>query len=122
MTTAAPQSPARGSCCDLTTTEPVTAAESPASPEGLAGDKDIVAAVKDFYSDIARMGTRADYANAVAKAFGYTEEELTAVPDESHMGLSCGNPTATASLKLVIELSSLFQISCSSSVQGRSRP
>jgi hypothetical protein len=91
-----------GKCCGPATTKPVST--SPANPAGLADDKEIVAAVNDFYSDIARKGARADHASAVAKAFGYTEEELAAVPDESHMGLSCGNPTATASLKSVSKL------------------
>jgi ubiquinone/menaquinone biosynthesis C-methylase UbiE len=35
----------------------------------------------------------------VAEAFGYTVEELTSVPAEANMGLSCGNPTATANLR-----------------------
>ena len=38
-------------------------------------------------------------ASNVAKAFGYTEEQLKAVPEAAHMGLSCGNPIATASIK-----------------------
>jgi SAM-dependent methyltransferase len=37
--------------------------------------------------------------SAVAAAFGYTSEELTSIPAEANMGLSCGNPTAFASLK-----------------------
>jgi SAM-dependent methyltransferase len=36
---------------------------------------------------------------AVAEAFGYTPEELAALPAEANMGLSCGNPTAFASLR-----------------------
>jgi hypothetical protein len=40
-------------------------------------------------------------ASNVAKAFGYTEEQLKSVPDAAHMGLSCGNPIATASIKEV---------------------
>ena len=36
---------------------------------------------------------------AVAEAFGYTAEELAALPADANMGLSCGNPTATAHLK-----------------------
>jgi ubiquinone/menaquinone biosynthesis C-methylase UbiE len=35
----------------------------------------------------------------VAEAFGYTPEELTSIPSEANMGLSCGNPTATANLR-----------------------
>jgi arsenite methyltransferase len=36
---------------------------------------------------------------AVAEAFGYSAEELTSIPADANMGLSCGNPTATAHLK-----------------------
>jgi arsenite methyltransferase len=36
---------------------------------------------------------------AVAEAFGYTPEQLASIPEEANMGLSCGNPTAFASLK-----------------------
>jgi hypothetical protein len=37
----------------------------------------------------------------VAQAFGYTPEQLQAIPAESNMGLSCGNPVAAASIKKV---------------------
>jgi hypothetical protein len=40
-------------------------------------------------------------ANKVAEAFGYTAEQLDSVPDGAHMGLSCGNPVATATIKEV---------------------
>src|SRR5206468_5855782 len=36
---------------------------------------------------------------AVAQAFGYSPEELASIPAEANMGLSCGNPTAFASLR-----------------------
>src|SRR3984957_4367647 len=36
---------------------------------------------------------------AVAEAFGYTAAELTSIPAEANMGLSCGNPTAIASIR-----------------------
>jgi SAM-dependent methyltransferase len=35
----------------------------------------------------------------VAEAFGYSAEELASIPAEANMGLSCGNPTATANLR-----------------------
>jgi len=35
----------------------------------------------------------------VAEAFGYSTEELNAIPSGANVGLSCGNPTAFASLK-----------------------
>ena len=34
----------------------------------------------------------------VAQAVGYTESDLSALPEGANMGLSCGNPTAIASL------------------------
>src|SRR5215469_8156685 len=46
---------------------------------------------------------------AVAEAFGYTPEELTSIPAAANMGLSCGNPTATAHLRageVVVDLGS----------------
>ncbi|MFA7005288.1 MAG: arsenite methyltransferase, partial [Verrucomicrobiia bacterium] len=36
----------------------------------------------------------------LAKHIGYSAEELAALPDGANMGLSCGNPTAIASLRL----------------------
>src|ERR1044071_514432 len=35
----------------------------------------------------------------VAEAFGYSPEELASLPAAANMGLSCGNPTATANLR-----------------------
>jgi SAM-dependent methyltransferase len=35
----------------------------------------------------------------VAEAFGYSREQLASIPAEANMGLSCGNPTAFASLR-----------------------
>jgi arsenite methyltransferase len=46
---------------------------------------------------------------AVAEAFGYSAEELTSIPAGANMGLSCGNPTATAHLRMgevVVDLGS----------------
>lgn len=43
----------------------------------------------------------------VAEAFGYSAEELASIPAEANMGLSCGNPTAFASLRpgeIVVDL------------------
>lgn len=36
---------------------------------------------------------------SVAEAFGYTPEQLASIPNDTNMGLSCGNPIATANLK-----------------------
>ena len=35
----------------------------------------------------------------VSKMIGYSQEEMTAVPEGANLGLGCGNPTALASLK-----------------------
>ncbi len=72
---------------------------------------DIEKTVQDKYGDVARSGLSSDKAGirAVAEAFGYTPEELAAIPAEANMGLSCGNPTAFASLKpgeVVVDLGS----------------
>lgn len=45
----------------------------------------------------------------LAKAIGYSTDELETVPDSANMGLSCGNPTALASLRageVVLDLGS----------------
>jgi SAM-dependent methyltransferase len=45
----------------------------------------------------------------VAEAFGYSAEELASIPAAANMGLSCGNPTATANLRpgeVVVDLGS----------------
>ncbi|MGI9107412.1 MAG: arsenite methyltransferase [Pyrinomonadaceae bacterium] len=61
----------------------------------------IIDAVRSKYGQVAESGLSSEHAgvHAVAEAFGYTPEELAAVPAEANMGLSCGNPTATANLR-----------------------
>ena len=47
--------------------------------------------------------------NELAKKIGYSEEELSVLPDSANMGLSCGNPGALAALKpgeVVLDLGS----------------
>src|SRR6478672_5477179 len=57
--------------------------------------------VRDKYASVATSGlsTKHDGVRAVAEAFGYSPEELASIPAEANMGLSCGNPTAFASLR-----------------------
>lgn len=57
--------------------------------------------VRDKYASVATSGlsTNHDGVRAVAEAFGYSAEELASIPAEANMGLSCGNPTAFASLR-----------------------
>jgi arsenite methyltransferase len=67
--------------------------------------------VQARYGSVARSGLSSEQAGvrAVAEAFGYTAEELASIPAEANMGLSCGNPTATANLRpgeVVVDLGS----------------
>lgn len=71
----------------------------------------LVESVKAKYGAVAESTLSSDHAGvkAVAEAFGYTAEELTSIPAEANMGLSCGNPTATAHLRpgeVVVDLGS----------------
>src|SRR5450432_1660848 len=58
-------------------------------------------AVKSKYGAVATSGLSTDHSGvrAVAEAFGYSPEELASIPSQANMGLSCGNPTATANLR-----------------------
>jgi arsenite methyltransferase len=67
--------------------------------------------VKAKYGAVAESTLSSEDAGvrAVAEAFGYTAEELASIPAEANMGLSCGNPTATAHLRageVVVDLGS----------------
>jgi arsenite methyltransferase len=57
--------------------------------------------VQSKYGAVAESGLSSGHAGvrAVAEAFGYSGAELASIPAEANMGLSCGNPTAFASLK-----------------------
>jgi SAM-dependent methyltransferase len=61
----------------------------------------LTAAVRENYGKVAEssLSTRDAGVRAVAEAFGYTPEELASIPAEANLGLSCGNPTAMASLR-----------------------
>jgi SAM-dependent methyltransferase len=71
----------------------------------------LLQSVKSKYGSVAESSLSSDHVGvkAVAEAFGYTAEELTSIPAEANMGLSCGNPTATAHLRsgeVVVDLGS----------------
>ncbi len=89
----------------------------------MAGDHDrdtkeqIREAVRDGYGKIAKTGGTccgpsccgSGTADQVARVVGYSEAELATLPEGANMGLSCGNPTALASLKageVVLDLGS----------------
>jgi arsenite methyltransferase len=72
---------------------------------------ELLDSVKAKYGAVAASTLSSDHAGvrAVAEAFGYSPEELTSIPAEANMGLSCGNPTATAHLRageVVVDLGS----------------
>ncbi|KAM0351681.1 hypothetical protein ACHAPU_002691 [Fusarium lateritium] len=62
--------------------------------------KEIYDQVNKRYGSIAKSST-GQYEQTVAKAFGYTEEELAGAPEGANLGLSCGNPIALARLREV---------------------
>src|ERR1700745_8238 len=71
----------------------------------------VLDAVCSKYAAVAEseLSTNHDGVKAVAEAFGYSAEELTSIPAEANMGLSCGNPTAIASIRpgeVVVDLGS----------------
>lgn len=66
--------------------------------------KEIYRQVNKRYGSVDKSAT-GKYEQAVAMAFGYTEEELAAIPEGANLGLSCGNPFVLAKLrKASIEL------------------
>lgn len=61
--------------------------------------KDIYVRVSEFYSSA--IETHSVQADVIAKAFGYSAEDLESIPKEANLGLSCGNPLAVATLREV---------------------
>lgn len=73
--------------------------------------QNILKAVKDQYGAVARSGltNESEGVQAVAKAFGYSPEDLASLPPQANLGLSCGNPVAVAGLRegeVVVDLGS----------------
>jgi len=67
--------------------------------------------VREKYGAVAASSLSNEHAGVrgVAEVFGYSAEELASIPAEANMGLSCGNPTATANLRpgeVVVDLGS----------------
>lgn len=104
MTTSPTTKPARSCCSTDCCSEPAAAAPT---ADALRDQ------VREGYSKIAKSGTfggggsccgggscgvGADPA-ALAFSIGYAPADLAAMPEGANMGLSCGNPTAIASLK-----------------------
>ena len=61
----------------------------------------IVNVVRAKYGQVAKsaLSTGDAGVRAVAEAFGYSPQELSSIPAGANMGLSCGNPTAFATLR-----------------------
>jgi arsenite methyltransferase len=57
--------------------------------------------VRSKYGAVAESGLSTSHngVRAIAEAFGYSADELASIPAAANMGLSCGNPTAFASLR-----------------------
>lgn len=101
------------SCCGGQAAASSTAASGHTTAAASLPDADIVREkVREGYAKIAVGGTcgpsgsgggccgaTAFTPEALAQAIGYTQGELAASPDGANMGLSCGNPTALASLR-----------------------
>lgn len=76
-----------------------------------ASDAEIKEVVRDRYAALARsdISNKDPAARQVAEAFGYSADQLASIPAEANLGVSCGNPTALASLKageVVVDLGS----------------
>lgn len=72
---------------------------------------DLIERVKEKYASVASSSLSNEHGGvrSVAAAFGYSPEELATIPAEANMGLSCGNPTATAHIKpgeVIVDLGS----------------
>src|SRR5688500_4684754 len=69
--------------------------------KNMSNNTTITDSVRSNYGAVAKSGLSSNDAGvrAVAEAFGYSPDELAAIPAEANMGLSCGNPTASASLR-----------------------
>jgi SAM-dependent methyltransferase len=89
-------------------------------------DDEIRKVVRDGYAKVAKKEGSCcapsvsccgdeDAAQIISKNIGYSEDELTTLPDGANLGLGCGNPVALASLKegeTVLDLGSGAGIDC----------
>lgn len=60
--------------------------------------------VQDRYAQVARQTdphSQKDHERKVASAFGYDLEDLRSIPENANLGVSCGNPLATANIAVV---------------------
>ena len=114
-TAAAAVSAAKTCCSSDCCTDVAAPAVAPAVEADTVREK-----VREGYAAIAKGGCGCGTASgggccggvdgaSLAEAIGYSEAELAGIPEGANMGLSCGNPTAIASLKpgeVVLDLGS----------------
>ena len=72
-------------------------------------EMEIKRAVKEGYARIAKQATSyyssgsccgcADISEEISKRMGYSEEEVSAAPPESNLGLGCGNPVSEGDIR-----------------------
>lgn len=67
--------------------------------------------VKDRYGALAQtpLSSAQEGTRRIAEAFGYSTDDLSNIPAEANLGVSCGNPTALANLcpgEVVVDLGS----------------
>jgi SAM-dependent methyltransferase len=73
-------------------------------------EEEIKKAIREGYARIARQNSsccipanpccgNTNLAQDISKKIGYTDEELETAPEDSNLGLGCGNPVAIASLR-----------------------
>jgi arsenite methyltransferase len=85
-------------------------------------DESIKSLVKERYGEIARgeescssLCGCTDNAETLALTFGYSADDLAALPDGANLGLGCGNPQTVAALKageVVLDLGSGAGVDC----------
>ncbi|KAJ5268077.1 hypothetical protein N7524_006117 [Penicillium chrysogenum] len=74
--------------------------------------EDTYHSVQDRYAGVARQAVpdnQRSYERKVATAFGYDLEDLRSILDNANLGVSCGNPLATANIgtgETVVDLGS----------------
>jgi arsenite methyltransferase len=63
--------------------------------------------VQSRYGDIARQTATTkehDKEESIARAFGYSADDLSSLPEKTNLGLSCGNPVAFAHVREASDL------------------
>jgi arsenite methyltransferase len=67
--------------------------------------------VQSRYGDIAKQTVTTqqhEKEEQIARAFGYSAEDLGSLPEKTNLGLSCGNPVGFANMRKVWFLTDLF--------------